>query len=498
MAGESILHQKNHPAKLGFSAENEPTRQTSVLFMEDKKDGRLEFVTGSLAMLLFRRTFLFASAIFLVTLVRVLSGFDLEFLATSKACVVDMNSPNPTNTTASAGAYLFQSRHVGAAWSFPDIERCKEDANLTANVVAELMHKKLLDYTAKALCVGDGYKLAVSEMKHLGFASVSGVEKRRLFSLNLKRRKGKKPHQLSYPNSSFDFVFSKSEAPILALLVLEVERVLKRGGIGAMLVTVGATAPHPSSVAAVSSLLRTSTVIDEGKVKDLDLVVFKKTTENTSRIYHYIFGLPANCSSLARTKGLVEQMEPVTKELEKDAVYFPEFVDVSKKTRLIFVDIGELFKSNVTSWFPPSYPVNQKAFDVYFVDHNTSTLSFHVEKPGIAFVSHPGQSEKKATVQQQPNDHVDLAPPSGGEVCNLLDWFKGTVRYAEFVVLKMNGGTVELKFLSDLIESGAICFVDELFLSCLDNRDGGAGGTSEDCMDLLKGLRSSRVFVHEW
>ncbi|TKY52914.1 hypothetical protein E2542_SST24436 [Spatholobus suberectus] len=64
----------------------------------------------------------------------------------------------------------------------------------------------------------------------------------------------------------------------------------------------------------------------------------------------------------------------------------------------------------------------------------------------------------------------------------------------------MNAGEVEMKFLTDIFETGAICFVDELFLSCSGNGDGKGETMSsrERCMDIYKGLRSNGVYVHQW
>ncbi|GAU35634.1 hypothetical protein TSUD_394740 [Trifolium subterraneum] len=65
---------------------------------------------------------------------------------------------------------------------------------------------------------------------------------------------------------------------------------------------------------------------------------------------------------------------------------------------------------------------------------------------------------------------------------------------------KMNAGEVELKFLSDVFDSGAISFVDELFLRCHEKGDDdktNAVTSKENCMDVYKSLRSSGVYVHQ-
>ncbi|KAJ7976969.1 Methyltransferase type [Quillaja saponaria] len=464
----------------------------------DSKAVKFQIPNGSIARLVLFRVFLAASAISLVSLLHILSGFDFGWLAsvTPDDCKADLGSANDNMT---AGSYLFHSRFVNPFWGSFDSPRCKEDAKLTISVVTELMGKQFLDCGAKALCVGEGSALAVSAMQQLGFSSVSGVNKHRLFSLKQKHF----AYELDYQDCSFDFVFSRDldKVSVPALLVLDVERILKPGGIGAMLVGISGSSPDNliRSVAPVSSLLRSSGVVHVRYMNDLNLVVFKKQPENASPFQQ--FRLPSDCPSLAVTKPLIEQMEPLVVEkpieFEKKISYLPKFMDNSTMKRLVYVDIGAggLPNSNVTSWFLPSYPIDRKAFNVYFVDYNTSILLSYVKQPGVTFVYHPGLVGKKVPVPN--NTEGDLDPSLEDEEFNFLAWFKETVQYADFVVLKMNSGTVELKFISDLFESGAICFVDELFLHCSGSA-GDEGVVRGGCMDLFKGLRRNGVFVHQW
>ncbi|KAI4300265.1 hypothetical protein L6164_033662 [Bauhinia variegata] len=466
----------------------------------DTKTFKFQILSGSIARRVFFRAILFASAISIVSLLHVLSNFDLGAFApiTYYGCDVELASTS-TNVTLTPGSYLFQSRILNTFWGSFDSMNCKKDVNLTVNVVTELMGKQLLDYGAKSLCLGEGSPMAVSAMQQLGFSRVTGVHKHRFFSLKPKNL----VYELDYQDSSFDFVFSRDldKVPVPALLVLEVERILKPGGIGALLVA--ATGSYPNdlirSATPVSSLLRSSSVVHVNYINELSLVLIKKRSGNTS--YFSQYSLPADCPSLAFTKPLTELMEPLVEEAppayEKRIAYLPKFVDVSSRKRLVYIDIGveELMNANVTSWFPPSYPIDQKAFSVYFVHYNTSILLSYVKRPGITFVYHPGLAGK---ITAKLDTDMDLDPFVGEEEFDFLAWFKETVQYADFVVLKMNAGKVERKFLSDIFESEAICFVDELFLSCPVSGDGEDLKAKESCMDLYKGLRSKGVYVHQW
>ncbi|XP_012082346.1 uncharacterized protein LOC105642208 isoform X2 [Jatropha curcas] len=394
------------------------------------------------------------------------------------------------------GTNLFRNRFLKPIWNSFE---CKEDMNLTTNVVREIMGKQLLDYSANALCVGDGSASAVYALRELGFDNACGAHRSPFFSL--KHRKF--VYELQYADNSFDFVFSRDldEVSVPAVLVLEIERVLKPGGIGAMLV--GVTGLNPNglirSATPVSSLLKSSNVVHVGYVQEYTLVVFKKIIDKVG--YFEQFRLPADCQSVSNNKPLMKFLEPLLEKkeigFEKKMAYLPNFIDVPSKKKLVYVEIGAAnrLNPNVANWFIPSYPVEHKDLNIYFVDHNTSVLLSCVKKPGVTFIYYPGLSAEKVTASI--SDVEDLDPSVEDEGFDFLAWFRETVEHADFVVLKMKAGEAELKFLTDLYESGVACFVDELFLSCGDHVDEN-GGVKKECMDLLKSLRSSGMYVHQW
>ncbi|XP_062117224.1 uncharacterized protein LOC133831072 [Humulus lupulus] len=463
----------------------------------DLKPLKFPIFHGPIARRVLFRSFLFASALSIIPLVQILSGPYLKMLApiTSGDCSVHLRE-STANFTPSW--YVFQGRHLNPIWSSIEPTQCKEYMNLTVNVVRELRSKQLLSNGGKALCIGEGSTLAVKALQDLGFSDAYNVDEHRFFSL--KRRQF--VYKIDYEEKSFDFVYSRDldmvSAP--ALLVLEIERVLKPGGLGAVLVSNGGGLTPNSvirSATPISSVLKTSSIVHAIRLSNLTLIVFKKRMENAG--YFEQYRLPADCPSLTNNRPFIEQMEPLVKEKpinsEINFSYLPKFVDLSTKKRLVYVDIGagKHLNSNVTNWFPPSYPVESNAFNVYFVDHNTSVLMSYVKKPGITFVYHPGLSGANLNVSVD----ADLEPYLGDTGFDFLAWFKETLQYADFVVVKMNAGKVELKFLSELFESGAICYVDELFLHCPGFVDG-EGAKSMDCMDLFRDLRDSGVFVHQW
>ncbi|KAK7396563.1 hypothetical protein VNO78_17657 [Psophocarpus tetragonolobus] len=449
----------------------------------DAKPFKFNILNASIATRIVLRSLLLVCAISILSLFRAQSLFQFPPITTYLDCVSGFQT-----LTFGPTSHLIRT-------TFWPTFNCHKDANLTFAVVTQLTGNQLLHPGAKSLCLGQGSSIAVTAMKQLGFSSVSSLP-----TLN----------KHLYEDSSLDFVLSRDldRVPVPALLVLEVERVLKPGGVGALLVP--ATTPHPNSndliraATPVSSLLRYSNVVHVSSVHDLNLVVFKKQFPNASSFYHHT--LPADCPSLTFTKPLIQLMEPLLTHIHKpppplhfhtDIHYLPKFLDLSTRKRLVYIDIGagELLNANATDWFLPSYPIHQTDFNAYFVHYNTSILLSYVKRPGVTFVYHPGLAAiGKPTVKLDD----DLDPFVGEEDFDFLSWFKETVQYADFVVLKMNAGTVELKFLSDIFENGAICFVDELFLKCPDTGGHQKTVTSEEnCMDLYKGLRSNGVYVHQ-
>ncbi|KAJ0028360.1 hypothetical protein Pint_35609 [Pistacia integerrima] len=409
------------------------------------------------------RAVLFATALSVVPLLQILSGFDpVMFNAVSfNDCSLTSDYSKP---------HLFLGRFMYPILGSLGSMQCKENANLTTIVARELVGMHMLNDDAKTLCVGEGSSSSVHALREMGFSNAYGVYRHTFFSLKHK----KLVYELDYEDNSFDFVYSRDldKVSVPALLVLEIERVLRPGGIGAMLVGVSSSSPN--------GLIR----------KKLKIALTLSS-----------IAFPSDCPSLMNNKPFMEFIEPLVEEkpmgFEKRIVYLPKFMDVTSRKRLVYIDIGagEHLNSRVTNWFLPSYPVDRKAFNVYFVDHNTSVLLSYVKRPGVTFVYHPGLAGSKATANANVLEDVD--PSVADEGFDFLLWFQETVRYADFVVLKINAGEVELKFLSELFKTGTICFVDEIFLRCSGHVDG-KGAANADCMDIFKGLRRSGVYVHQW
>ncbi|KAK9079085.1 hypothetical protein SSX86_000755 [Deinandra increscens subsp. villosa] len=361
---------------------------------------------------------------------------------------------------------------------------CVDGNNLTVSVIRELMSQKMLSLDARSLCLGEGSDSIAFTLRELGFLNAVGVHRNPILSLLHKQFE----HKLDFESDSFDFVFSRTlhRASVPALIVLEIERVLRPGGVGAILV--GPNNFHTRSLVRsatpVSLLLRSSEILHVCGVNSFTLIVFKKRLESVAFFDNY--KLPNDCPSISKNKPLMKNIEPLQSH---NLSYLPKFVDIESRKRLICINMG-------AGGFDQDYPIHPDAFNVYVVDHNVSALTSHVKKPGVTFVYHPGLVEDDKTESSLMS--VDyLEAPLHEEQFEFIDWFKETVKDGDFVVLMMNAGVTQLKVLFELFASGAICHVDELFLKCSDEVDCGTS-YCKDCRSLFNGLRNAGVFVHQW
>ncbi|KAI3450551.1 hypothetical protein Pfo_007216 [Paulownia fortunei] len=376
---------------------------------------------------------------------------------------------------------------------------CKESENLTKTVFKELMEKNLLQSNAKALCVGQKSASAVLALRHLGFFNAFGVDRHPFFSL-FKRRF---VYELNFEDNHFDFVFSEDldKVSVPALLVLEIERVLRPGGTGAMLV--GARELYSGglvrSATPAASFLKSSDVVHVCGVGSLTLVIFKKRLESFASFER--FQLPPGCPSVANNKPFMKYIEPLADKIlgqfKPELSYLPNFMNISSRNKLVYINIGagEYARTSVEKMSKPYCANHHAAFEVFIIDHKTSVLSSYVTDPGINFVYHPAL----AGVTAAPDISSDefLSAPMDEEGFDFVRWFKETVSDGDFVVLMMKAKLAELNILVELFKTGAICHVDELFLRCSDAADC-TTTMCGDCINLFESLRKSGVYVHQW
>lgn len=463
----------------------------------DFKALQWQILRGSLAKRMFLRALLFTLGMMIISFVQMANdiGKTEPFLSKSGECPLDIVESNPflNWTGVVKPVSSFALRLFGTSL------RCEENEDLVRNVFKELMEKHMLESHSRAVCVGEGATSAVVLLRDLGVLNAIGVHRHPFFSLWKKRF----VYELDLKDDYFDFIFSRSldKVSVPALLVLEIERILRPGGIGAMLVGTHAfySGSLVRSATPVSSFLKSSDVVHVCRIGSFTLVIFKKRFDNVNQLEHY--HLPDHCPSITNNKPFLKHMEPLAEnrlgQLESELSFLPKYMNISSRDRLVYINIGasELVSSSITEIFEPYHRVLPQAFDVYLIDHNTSTLSSYVRKPGVTFVYHPGLIGNYTAPVLASDEH--LSAPTEENGFEFAHWFEQTISSNNFVVLMMNARAAELKILFELYETGAICRVDELFIHCSD-ADYCKDATCGDCRSLFASLRKGGVFVHQW
>ncbi|OIT32307.1 PREDICTED: uncharacterized protein LOC109207515 [Nicotiana attenuata] len=461
---------------------------------------KLQILHGSLVKRLIVKGFLFVTVMIVVSFVQMghLIRNSEPMVLNFGVCPLNFGSNPNMNVTG------FFKPVSGLAFPLfgAALVKC-EDENLSKNVFKELMEKNFLDLNAKALCVGKKSLAAALALRELGVWNAIGVDRHPYFSLLWRRF----VYELDYEDNSFDFVFSRDldRVSVPALLVLEIERVLRPGGTGAMLV--GSSSFYAGnlikgnlirSATPVSSFLKSSDVVHVCGVGSFTLVMFKKRSEIVESLERAV--LPANCPSTTNNKPFLKYLEPLVEkrsgQFETEISYLPKFMNISSRNKLVYINIGagEFVESSIAKIFKPHYPIPHHFLNVFVIDHNTSALPLYVKNPGINFVYHPGLGGEDASPFLDSDEY--LSAPLDHEGFDFIPWFSETVEEGDYVVLMMNARTAELNILAELFRTRSICNVDELFLRCsaADCKNALCG----DCISLFKTLRGSGVFAHQW
>ncbi|XP_076944527.1 uncharacterized protein LOC143615234 [Bidens hawaiensis] len=426
---------------------------------------KCQILRGSLAWRLVLRLILFVLAMVIVSVTRIANEIPttVSGLIGIDECSLGV-SPVETNTPG-----------------------CVDGEKFTVGVIRELMNQEMLSLDARTLCVGEASVSIASTLRELGFSNAFGVRRNPILAL-LRRRF---EHKLDIESDSFDFVFSRTMdgASVPAITILEIERVLRPGGVGAILVGPSSfyTRSLVRSATPVSLMLRSSEIIHVCGIDSFTLIVFKKHSESVGLFDNY--KLPNDCPAVSKNKPFMQYLEPISDHEPTNVSYLPKFVNLATRKRLIYINMG-------AGELDVNYPIHPDAFNVYVVDHNVSALTSHVKRPGVTFVYHPGLVEDEKTESSLLSADY-LEAPLHEEQFEFIDWFKETAKDGDFVVLMMYAGATQLKVLVELFASGAICHVDELFVKCYDGIDCGTSYCS-DCASLYDGLRNAGVFVHQW
>lgn len=427
-------------------------------------------------------------------------------------------------------------------------EAWRKAVQFYSSVFQDLASEGFLSPDSKALCVDTATGQEVHALREIGVTDSIGVAK-----------KGSKPLVVSYKNSKFpfgdnkfDFVFAGGgvidRSKSFAQFADEAARTLKPEGY----LVVHTKSNDTYSLNSFIALFNCCTFIKSREFDGFDTsmphireIVMKK---NSWRIIEEEGvdgdGKSVNkCSVPGYKQALVRDAEPLIPEEPlkpwitlkrniQNIKYLPSMVDISFKSRYVYVDVGaRSYGSSIGSWFRKQYPKQNRTFEVYAVEADKAFHEEYKVKKAVNLLPYAAWVKNETLYFEINHDPGDDPEEKGGKTKGMgrikpvqsskdaaknvnkiqgfdfAHWLKNTVTESDFVVMKMDVEGTEFDLIPRLFETGAICLIDEIFLECHYNRWQRCcpGQRSEkydrtygQCLDLFNSLRDSGVLVHQW
>ncbi|KMZ56647.1 S-adenosyl-L-methionine-dependent methyltransferases superfamilyprotein [Zostera marina] len=396
---------------------------------------------------------------------------------------------------------------------------------------------------SKSLCVGSTFGHDVMALKIIGVEDVTAIGEKKSPPLVVSANLLNQP----FGNASFDFVFvdigvlegSESQAE----LATEVSRVLKPGWF---LVVHTSSCSDAYSLHSFAALFPTCRILRSGELAGSssvvrEIVLEKREDSNGIDMAKSKLGKNNECSIPETKLKAVKSMEPLIPEepvkpwitLKKNIQnikYLPSMVDISFKRRYVYIDVGARnYGSSIGSWFKKQYPKQNRTFEIYAIEADKTFHPEYAMKKGIKLMGFAAYVRNETLSFQVSHNPIDddtegkgsgmgRIQPTFGESSSsanvhsiqgfdFAEWLKNTVTEEDFVVLKMDVEGTEFDLIPMLLDTGAICLVDEFFLECHYNRwqrccpgkrSPKYQKTYDQCLDTFSSLRNSGVLVHQW
>ncbi|KAK1437023.1 hypothetical protein QVD17_02808 [Tagetes erecta] len=280
-------------------------------------------------------------------------------------------------------------------------------------------------------------------------------------------------------------------------------------------------------------------VVDHWSVQGVREVVFMKENETSLGTRDEVRKHNGTCFVPACKKKLVKGLEPLMvkeplkprvsgKRNRKNLKYLTSMVDVSFKTSYVYIDVGaKSYGTSIGSWFKKVYPKQSKAFKIFAIEADkqfhreykskkkvtllpfaawvrNESLFFEINHGGKNYSNERGQGMGRVQSGHRSNSFMRDGDKIQG--FDFADWLKNSFSEKDFVVVKMDAEGREFDLIAKMVESGAICLIDELFLEChYDPKEKCCDGENSsnyqkgygDCLELYRSLRDKGVFVHQ-
>ncbi|CAI9107083.1 OLC1v1006365C1 [Oldenlandia corymbosa var. corymbosa] len=355
-----------------------------------------------------------------------------------------------------------------------------------------------------------------------------------------------------FSTNNFDFEFSGhsglDRAVKPAEFASEVSRTLKPGGF----FVVHTTSKDEYSFHSLLRLFSSFDLVRSREINGVDSslpwvreIVLQKQNElavNKRRNTDAVDGKLMNnmCNDVEYKHEILRNAEPLIGEEPlkpwlalkrniKNVKYLSSMVDIRFKNRYVYVDVGaRSYGSSIGSWFKKQYPKQNKTFEVYAIEADKAFYDDYKSRKGVKFLPYAAwvrnetlffeinrEPSKKNEERGRGMGRIQGVQSSSNFVGNsdkiqgfdFAAWLKETVTEKDYVLVKMDVEGTEFHLIPRLIETGAICLIDEMFLECHYNRwqrccpgvrSPKYQNTYDQCLDLFNSLRKNGVLVHQW
>ncbi|CAL5353219.1 unnamed protein product [Camellia sinensis] len=413
--------------------------------------------------------------------------------------------------------------------------------NFYSSVFQDLIAEGYLSPHSKSLCIETLTGQDVVALKQIGIADSLGISPKTSPPLVISGRAVRQP----FDNNTFDFEFSGNagldRSPQPAQFASEVSRTLKPGGF----FVVHTASKDMYSLNSLLDLFNSCRLIrsrDIGldySIREVVLMKEKQILGHGERNQSLYRNSGNKCSVPGYKRELIQNAEPLILEEPlkpwitlkrniKNIRYLPSMVDISFKHRHVYIDVGaRSYGSSIGSWFRKQYPKQNKTFEIYAIEADKAfhkefrtkkritllpyaawvrneTLFFEISREPSKKHEEKGRGMGRIQAVQSSSNFVgDLDKIQGFDFAN---WLKNTVSDRDFVVVKMDVEGTEFHLIPRLVETGAICLIDEMFIECHYNRwqrccperSSKYQKTYTQCLNLFSSLRDSGVLVHQW
>lgn len=420
----------------------------------------------------------------------------------------------------------------------------KKGSKFYSSIFQDLISEGFLSPNSKALCVEtEGFD--VFALKEIGVRDSIGISKKSLKPLVVSGEAIKQ----DFDDNTFDFVFSgggmveKSKSPVD--FAMEIGRTLKPEGY--LVIHSGSIDTY--SFSSLVDLFNCCTLVKsreiENGINNSDMKMIREVVMRKQFLGHKVEkndGDSMNkCSVPGYKQELIRKAEPLIIEEPKkpwitlkrnlqNIKYLSSVADISFKPRYVYVDVGSRsYGSSIVSWFKKQYPKQNKTFEIYAIEADKHFHDQYKYKNGVTLLPYAAWVRNESLffeINQDPGDKSVVKGPGMGRIqpvqsstgstashvnaiqgFDFAEWLKSAVSEKDFVVMKMDVEGTEFDLIPRLIETGAICLIDEIFLECHYNRwqkccPGERSPKYEktygQCLDLFTSLRDNGVLVHQW